>query len=100
MGQLKGNKFRILIRDIDDIESATVTANKVLKQLEVTGVPNYFGWQRFGKPRTNTHLVGEALIENDLAKAVSLYIGNPSEDEYLENQKLVKLMMMEISKNL
>ncbi|MBP3226092.1 MAG: tRNA pseudouridine(13) synthase TruD, partial [Methanobrevibacter sp.] len=87
MGQLKGNKFRILIRDLDDIEKSADVANEVLKKLEVTGVPNYFGWQRFGRPRTNTHLVGEALIHNDLAEAVRIYVGNPSEEESLENQK-------------
>ena len=86
MGQLKGNKFKILIRDLEDIEESAAIANDVLKQLEVTGVPNYFGWQRFGKPRTNTHLVGEALIHNDLAEAVRRYIGNPTEDESKENQ--------------
>ena len=87
MGQLKGNKFRILIRDLDDIEKSADIANEVLKELEVTGVPNYYGWQRFGRPRTNTHLVGEALIHNDLKEAVRRYIGNPSEKESLENQK-------------
>ncbi|WP_409200314.1 tRNA pseudouridine(13) synthase TruD [Methanobrevibacter sp. DSM 116169] len=81
MGQLIGNKFKILVKDIDDIEDATIRSSDVLKKLELTGVPNYFGWQRFGKPRTNTHLVGEALIQNDLKKAVGLYIGDPSEDE-------------------
>ena len=86
MGQLKGNKFRILIRDVDDIVESAGIASEVLKKLEVTGVPNYFGWQRFGKPRTNTHLVGEALIHNDLKEAVRRYIGNPSEDESQENQ--------------
>ncbi|WP_406532584.1 tRNA pseudouridine(13) synthase TruD [Methanobrevibacter sp.] len=86
MGQLKGNKFRILIRDLDDVEKSAEVASEVLGQLEVTGVPNYFGWQRFGKPRTNTHLVGRALVENDLKKAVGTYIGNPSEDESEENQ--------------
>ena len=90
MGQLKGNKFRILIRDIDDVEKSAEIANDILKQLEVTGVPNYFGWQRFGKPRTNTHLVGEALVENDLKKAVGRYIGNPTEEEHEENQKARK----------
>lgn len=90
MGQLKGNKFKILIRDLDDIEGSANIANEVLKELELTGVPNYFGWQRFGKPRTNTHLVGKALIENDLAEAVRRYIGNPSEDENEENQKARK----------
>lgn len=86
MGQLNGNKFRILIRDLDDIEKSADVANEVLKQLEVTGVPNYYGWQRFGKPRTNTHLVGEALIQNDLAEAVRRYVGNPSPEESGENQ--------------
>ena len=90
MGQLKGNKFRILIRDIEDVEKSAEVASDILKQLEVTGVPNYFGWQRFGKPRTNTHLVGEALVENDLKKAVGRYIGNPTEEEHEENQKARK----------
>ena len=80
MGQLKGNKFRILIKDIDGMENfntpleayedAAERAEKILKKLEKTGVPNYFGWQRFGKPRTTTHLVGEALVRNDLCEAV------------------------------
>ncbi len=86
MGQLKGNKFRILIRDLDDIEKSADVANEVLKELEITGVPNYYGWQRFGKPRTNTHLVGEALIHNDLKEAVRRYVGNPSQSESEENQ--------------
>ena len=86
MGQLNGNKFKILIRDLDDIEKSADVANEVLKQLEQTGIPNYYGWQRFGKPRTNTHLVGEALIQNDLAEAVRRYIGNPSPEESNENQ--------------
>ena len=68
------------------ISDAALRASNILKKLEKTGVPNYFGWQRFGKPRTNTHLVGEALIHNDLKEAVRLYIGNPSPEERNENQ--------------
>lgn len=98
MGQLKGNKFRILIKDIEGmdsedeklralaIEDAAKRADSILKTLEKTGVPNYFGWQRFGKPRTNTHLVGEALIQNDLKEAVRRYIGNPHPDESEDTQ--------------
>ena len=93
MGQLKGNKFRIIVKDIDlsgeitSLDEAVNRAKTILKQLEKTGVPNYFGWQRFGKPRTNTHLVGEALIQNDLKEAVRRYIGNPSEFESDDSQK-------------
>lgn len=96
LGQLKGNKFKILIKDIDGMENeetkelaisqAAETAENILKTLEKTGVPNYFGWQRFGKPRTNTHLVGEALIQNDLKEAVRRYIGNPCSEESDEAQ--------------
>ena len=83
MGQLNGNKFKILIKNIEneDIEKSSEVANNVLKKLEKTGVPNYYGWQRFGKPRTNTHLVGKALLANDLKETVRLYIGNPYEEE-------------------
>jgi tRNA pseudouridine13 synthase len=105
MGQLSGNKFRILIKNpnlnenndnhninrkinnnknnsnINKYTEETEIAINVLKQLEKVGVPNYFGWQRFGKPRTNTHLVGRALTLNDLKEAVRIYIGNPTDDE-------------------
>jgi tRNA pseudouridine13 synthase len=81
MGQLEGNKFKILIKDIEDPVVAAEIANSVLNTLEETGVPNYFGWQRFGKPRTNTHLVGKALVGNDLKEAVRRYIGDPYENE-------------------
>ena len=93
MGQLIGNKFKIIIKDIpfnDDIKSledAAIRAREILKQLEHTGVPNYFGWQRFGKPRSTTHLVGEALIQNDLKKAVDTYIGHPTDKESPETYK-------------
>ena len=97
MGQLKGNKFRILIKDVEGMENfdtpleayddAAKRAEKILKKLEKTGVPNYFGWQRFGKPRTTTHLVGEALVRNDLGEAVGRYIGHPSPEEGEDSQK-------------
>ncbi|MGC9517328.1 MAG: tRNA pseudouridine(13) synthase TruD [Methanomicrobiales archaeon] len=89
IGQLIGNKFRILIRDVINRESAVETANNVFEILLKTGVPNYYGWQRFGSPRTNTHLVGRALIENDLKKAVDSYIGNPydSEPDYIKDAR-------------
>ncbi|MDR1722176.1 MAG: tRNA pseudouridine(13) synthase TruD, partial [Methanobrevibacter sp.] len=81
MGQLIGNKFKILIKDIDNIEKSVTVARDVLNLLEQTGVPNYYGWQRFGKPRSNTHLVGKYIVLNDLKEAVRRYIGNPNKEE-------------------
>ncbi|MDV5138458.1 tRNA pseudouridine(13) synthase TruD, partial [Enterococcus lactis] len=43
-GHLKGNRFRILIRNAQDAEKARA----ILKTLEAKGIPNYYGPQRFG----------------------------------------------------
>jgi tRNA pseudouridine13 synthase len=77
IGQLVGNKFRILIRDTSDPENDTDKAKEILTQLTELGVLNYYGWQRFGKNRPNTHMVGKCLTKNDLKGAVNSYIGNP-----------------------
>ncbi|MER3479739.1 MAG: tRNA pseudouridine(13) synthase TruD [Meiothermus sp.] len=46
VGHLRGNRFKILIRDAS--EDARSRAEAVLRRLEAQGVPNYFGPQRFG----------------------------------------------------
>lgn len=81
IGQLIGNKFRILIRNTEDPEADVQTANEILEELSRRGVPNYFGWQRFGKNRPNTHIVGKMMLENDLKKVIDAYIGNPYPQE-------------------
>lgn len=82
MGQLKGNKFRINIRNTNDPQNDKERAEEVLESLKVTGVPNYYGYQRFGEVRSTTHLVGKCLVEGDVKKAVDTYIGNPNDDEH------------------
>lgn len=91
IGQLIGNKFRLLIRDIDNPEADCEVANEVLAELSKRGVPNYYGWQRFGKKRSNTHLVGKAMLENDLKKVVDAYIGNPyaEEPEHIKESRIL-----------
>jgi tRNA pseudouridine13 synthase len=81
IGQLVGNQFRILIRETKSPAQDAVTASEVLDDLKKRGVPNYYGWQRFGQKRPNTHLVGKALVHNDFKGAVDSYIGNPYPDE-------------------
>lgn len=81
IGQLIGNKFRLLIRDTEKPEEDVKIAREVLAELEGIGVPNYFGWQRFGNKRPNTHVVGKMMLENDLKKVVDAYIGNPYPEE-------------------
>jgi len=82
IGQLKGNKFKIAIRNTNNPDEDVEIAKEVLESLKITGVPNYYGYQRFGEIRSNTHLVGKCLVEGNIKKAVDTYIGNPSEGEY------------------
>ncbi|OED30280.1 tRNA pseudouridine(13) synthase TruD [Methanosphaera sp. WGK6] len=82
MGQLKGNKFKINIKNTDDPCEDKKIAEEVLESLKITGVPNYYGYQRFGEVRSTTHLVGKCLVESDIKKAVDTYIGNPNENEH------------------
>ena len=91
IGQLKGNKFKIAIRNVDNPDEACENAMGVLDSLESTGVPNYYGYQRFGELRSNTHLVGKALVEGNVKKAVDTYIGNPAEGEYSQTYQARQL---------
>jgi len=50
IGALKGNRFKLLLRSIEGDQSSLESK---LRQIEVSGVPNYFGLQRFGKDGRN-----------------------------------------------
>ncbi len=73
-GHLAGNRFRICIREVN--EEAGEKAREILSVLEITGVPNYFGEQRYGV-LGNSHLIGEALLREDYEKSAALIVGDP-----------------------
>jgi tRNA pseudouridine13 synthase len=81
LGDLAGNRFRIVIRDCDpdDLEARCASARTAV----AAGAPNYVGLQRFGVVRPVTHLVGRLLASGDIAGAVTAYIGQsfPTEAE-------------------
>lgn len=60
-GHLKGNRFSIRVRDVDPLGVRQVYRS--MQTLEKTGVPAYFGEQRFGY-RRNNHLCGLALLQS------------------------------------
>jgi len=76
LGDLKGNKFQIIIRDLKKDESKKLKT-KLLKVSK--GFKNYFGPQRFG--RGNTHKVGREILKGNLEKAVKLILTFTSKDE-------------------
>jgi tRNA pseudouridine13 synthase len=77
LGQLKDNSFEIVVDKIEKKDYPEI--KRRIEGIKLQGVPNYFGWQRFGKKRPITHKVGEQLLLNDLEGARATYIGSPEE---------------------
>ena len=77
---IRGNRFHITIRGID--HSASVIeerAKSVQEEIELLGgVPNFFGHQRFGTIRPNTHQIGKYLTRGDAEKAALVFLAEPS----------------------
>ena len=81
LGELKGNKFIIIIRDISKNEEET---KKILDEFitqAAKGVPNYFGNQRFGGKRMITHKVGKLMLKGEFEGAIKMYLTETYEEE-------------------
>lgn len=77
LGDLLGNRFRIVIRDLSCPDPA-IRLEQITEQIKrLRGVPNYFGLQRFGERRPVTHLVGEAMAKGRMEEAVFIYLAMP-----------------------
>lgn len=83
LGDLKGNAFNIVIRDLDFSKNELQNIFDKFKLETLNGIPNYFGDQRFGGIRQITHEVGKLLFQNKTKEAVLLYLSktNDKEDE-------------------
>jgi tRNA pseudouridine13 synthase len=95
LGDLKGNWFKITIRDIIlERKELKKKLEKKIESMKESGVINLFGEQRFGL-RKNTHLIGKEIIKGNLKKAVWDYLtfvsGKESEDEKNFRKNLKKL---------
>ncbi len=69
LGSLLGNRFSIKIDDAKNIENA----KKIYSELGGK-FPNYFGEQRFGSNRKNTHKVGLAILRNRFEEAAEIFL--------------------------
>ncbi len=79
LGDLKGNRFRINVSDCtgDDLSGALDECIAAAK----TGLPNFYGIQRFGTIRPISHIVGLALLKGDCKDACMKYAGYPFDAE-------------------
>ncbi|MBU0498407.1 MAG: tRNA pseudouridine(13) synthase TruD [Candidatus Thermoplasmatota archaeon] len=86
LGDLKGNQFTIIIRDITPKKITTILPKYLHFFHETPGFPNYFGIQRFGGIRPITHLIGKHLTQGDITAAVMSYLSTafPQEDPHIQ----------------
>lgn len=84
MGHLAGNRFVIKVRNGDWdkpggnelLDTARQRAETVWAFLSKTGVPNFFGPQRFGMRKDN-HLLGMALLKGNFQEFADRFLGDP-----------------------
>ena len=84
-----GLRFSLRTSDCD-------SALEAAGQLREQSLLNYFGVQRFGVTRPNTHLVGKALIKRDFENAVHAMLSTTSE---YESEELTNVRL-QLSENL
>ncbi|MCL4345909.1 MAG: tRNA pseudouridine(13) synthase TruD [Candidatus Thermoplasmatota archaeon] len=77
LGDLTGNHFSIRV---DTGSSADEIREGFEQIIQNGGFWNYFGIQRFGSIRYNTHRVGEKLIKEGFESAVKEYLADPEID--------------------
>ncbi|HVP97434.1 tRNA pseudouridine(13) synthase TruD [Methanoregula sp.] len=73
LGDLAGNRFDILIRDVDTTDPASQVS--AVTDAAAVALPNYFGLQRFGVIRPLTHRIGELILRGEYEQAVASYVG-------------------------
>ncbi len=77
---LAGNEFEISLRGIQLSRGEARRRAEAIRAeiLQMKGVANFFGYQRFGVLRPITHLIGRHLLEGDCRGAVMTYLTAPS----------------------
>ncbi|MCD6190847.1 MAG: tRNA pseudouridine(13) synthase TruD [Sulfurimonas sp.] len=62
IGHLKGNRFYIKVKKVNPTSAAKI--DEALKNISDAGIPNFFGYQRFGNDGDN-HILGEKLAKGE-----------------------------------
>jgi len=79
IGDLDGNRFEIIVRNIGMSKDVLIKKidDNLKKFREWYGFINYFGYQRFGLQRPVTAEVGRLIVKKDYEAAALTYIGKP-----------------------
>ena len=98
MGDLQGNRFSINLYDVDVMDAVKI--EKVARKIAKGGLPNYFGYQRFGQDagsidQAKEMIKGELFIEDAKLKSflISVY------QSYYFNEWLRERILLSKEKN-
>ncbi|MFB0568263.1 MAG: tRNA pseudouridine(13) synthase TruD [Nitrososphaeria archaeon] len=84
---LARNEFKVRIRGVKHSpERAAEMVTETLALLRATGIPNFFGHQRFGVRRPINHVVGRLIVKGRLHDAVKTFVTSHSRLEVLETR--------------
>jgi len=61
IGHLKGNRFSIILHDVNEKDAKFF--NTTAKMMQVNGIPNYYGYQRFGED-SKSYLQGREIAHS------------------------------------
>ncbi|NWU40861.1 PUS7L protein, partial [Hylia prasina] len=93
LGQLKGNHFDIVVRDLqhhshDSSVDLKERISEAMESVETKGFVNYYGPQRFGQGQiVQTDQIGLALLNEKMVKAVKLFFTPEDTDDPVNNAK-------------
>jgi tRNA pseudouridine13 synthase len=85
LGELQGNHFKVAVKGLTNLDTLSAQVNAT-REVVKTGIPNYFGIQRFGVKRPITHKVGLEILRQDYEEAIAVLVGEASEHEPEETQ--------------
>ncbi|MFX0056972.1 MAG: tRNA pseudouridine(13) synthase TruD [Candidatus Heimdallarchaeota archaeon] len=86
LGSNWGNKFIITIRNIQKSTALKKNIEELFDFLNRKGFPNYYGLQRFGTFRPNSHKIGRFLLEGKYKDAFDEFVLETYPTESLEAQ--------------
>ncbi|MFX1313776.1 MAG: tRNA pseudouridine(13) synthase TruD [Promethearchaeota archaeon] len=86
LGSHWGNNFTIVLRNINDDKNLRYKVEEYVKFLSNFGFPNYFGLQRFGSYRPNSHKVGYYLLEGNFKNAFEEFVSTTYSTESMESK--------------
>ncbi|NWS17260.1 PUS7L protein, partial [Pachyramphus minor] len=93
LGQLKGNHFDIVVRDLqqhshDSSADLKKRISEAMENVQTKGFVNYYGPQRFGQGQiVQTDQIGLALLSEKMVEAVKLFFTPEDTDDPVNNAK-------------